>query len=234
MKVTIWSDIRCPFCYIGKRKFEIALKEFPQKEKIEVEWKSFELDPSLETQKDKDVYDYLAEKKGQTRLWSEKVHAQVTQTAREVGLEYNFDKAIVATSFDAHRLIQLAKTKGLADVVEERLFKAYFTEGKDISDHKTLKALGKEVGLTEDAVQQMLASTAYSKEVRNDEAEAQAIGVNGVPFFVFNNQYAVSGAQAPAVFKQVLEKAWNEYEKTSAVTGAQYDEGAACTVDSNC
>jgi len=233
MKVTIWSDIRCPFCYIGKRKFEAALNEFPQKESIEVEWKSFELDPSLETQKDKDVYDYLAEKKGQTRLWSERVHAQVAQTAKEVGLDYNFDKAIVAASFDAHRLIQLAKTQGLADAVEEKLFKAYFTEGKDVSDHKTLLALGVEAGLSADAVQQMLSSNEYTKEVRNDEAEANAIGVNGVPFFVFNNQYAVSGAQAPAVFKQALERAWSEYEKASVVT-AQYDEGAVCTPGGNC
>lgn len=180
------------------------------------------------------MYDYLAEKKGQTRLWSERVHAQVTQTAKEVGLDYNFDKTVIAASFDAHRLIQLAKTQNLADVVEERLFKAYFTEGKDISDHETLLALGAEAGIDPDVIQQMLSSNAYSKEVRNDEAEAESIGVNGVPFFVFNNQYAVSGAQAPAVFKQALEKAWSEYEKTSAVTGAQYDEGAVCTTDGNC
>jgi len=232
MQVTIWSDIRCPFCYIGKRKFEIALQEFPHKEKITVEWKSFELDPSLETDKNKNVYDYLAEKKGQSREWSERVHAQVTQTAAEVGLAYNFDHTVIAASFDAHRLIQFAKTKELGDAAEEQLFKAYFTDGKDISDPEVLITLGAEIGLEKKAIQQILSSDAYTKEVRRDEAEAQAIGVNGVPFFVLDNKYAVSGAQAPAVFKQALEQAWKEYDGKSKLSVIA--EGASCETGGDC
>jgi predicted DsbA family dithiol-disulfide isomerase len=130
MKVDIWSDIMCPFCYICKRKFEGALQQFSNKEDIEVVWHSFQLDPTIEKQSDKDLYDYLAEREGQTREWAKQVNQQVTQSAKQVGLTYNLDNAVVANSFDAHRLIQLAKQKGLGDAAEERLFKAYFTEGK--------------------------------------------------------------------------------------------------------
>src|SRR4051812_16466246 len=119
MKVDIWSDIRCPFCYIGKRRFEEALDSFPHKDKIEVEWHSFELDPDMQTDTSANIYDYLAERKGQSREWAVQVHARVTQMAQEVGLDYNFDKAVTANTFNAHRLAQLAKTKQLGDAAEE-------------------------------------------------------------------------------------------------------------------
>ena len=234
MKVDIWSDIRCPFCYIGKRKFETALAKFPQKDKVEVEWHSFELEPGLKTDTGVNLHDYLAQRKNISRESSVKLHKQVTETAKQVGLNYNFDKAVIANSFDAHRLIQLAKLNGLGDAAEERLFKAYFTEGKDISDHLTLIILGDEIGLNGKAVKQMLDSDEFADEVRYDERQAQELGINGVPFFVMNDRYGVSGAQQPEVFLQTLEKAWQEYEKENPESVMNTANAATCSPGGNC
>ena len=207
MKVDIWSDIRCPFCYIGKRKFELALEQFDHKDEVEVVWHSFELDPDLETRKDIDVYDYLADLKGMNRDRSLQIHDQVTRSAAEVGLEYNFDSAVIANSFDAHRLIQLARSRGLGDAAEEALFKAYFTDGADISDLTALSHIGTAIGLDQNEVEQMLQTTKFSEEVRADEMLARKIGIRGVPFFLINGRTAVSGAQPPAVFLDSLKAA---------------------------
>src|SRR5437868_7360986 len=173
MKVDIWSDIRCPFCYIGKRKFERALERFPQRDKVEVEWHSFELDPTVKTDTAVNIYDYLAKRKNISRESSVQLHDNVTKMASDAGLDYNFDKAVIANSFDAHRLIQLAKQHGLGDAAEERLFKAYFTEGKDISDHLTLIVLGDEIGLSGKLIKQMLDSDEFADEVRYEEKQAR-------------------------------------------------------------
>lgn len=208
LKIEIWSDVMCPFCYIGKRKIEKALDEFPQKEKIEIEWKSFQLDPTTKSQPGKSTYDYLAEKYGRDRQWSIEMHANVTDQAKTEGLEYNFDKAIIANSFDAHRLSHLAKKYGKGNELEELIFKAYFTEGKDVSEIETLVELGKNVGLDETEIRTMLASNLFKDAVQNDIIEAQQIGVRGVPFFVLDRKYAISGAQPKEVFTETLEKAW--------------------------
>lgn len=221
MKVDIWSDVICPFCYIGKSKFEMALQEFAHRAKVEIEWHSFELDPRTKTQGETNVYDYLAERKGQSREWSVQAHEQVTQAALEVGLVYNFDRAIVANTFDAHRLIQLANYKGVGDVAEERLFKAYFTEGKNIGDHATLISLGVEIGLKEAEVKEMFSGNAMEEEVRNDEANAQLLGIRAVPFFVINHKYGISGAQAPDMFLRSLEKAWSEFAREHSITDSE-------------
>ncbi len=147
MKVEIWSDVMCPFCYIGKRRFENALEQFPDKGQIEVVWKSFQLNPAMKTEPGKNINEYLAETKGWTLSYARQMNDYVTNMAKEVGLHYDFDKAIVANSFDAHRLIQLAKDNGKGDAMEEKLFKAYFTEGKNMADHETLIQLGTEIGL---------------------------------------------------------------------------------------
>lgn len=207
MKVDIWSDVRCPFCYIGKRKFEMALERFEHKDEVEIEWHSFELDPSAETLLDKSPYDYLAERYGKSREWAVDTHQQVAQSAAAVGLTFNFDDAIMANSFDAHRLIQLAKTKGLADQVEEHLFKAHFTNGKNIADHQVLLEIAKTAGLDEAEVAVMLKSDDFTDEVRYDEKTAQNIGISGVPFFVINHKLGVSGAQSPDTFLDALIKA---------------------------
>jgi predicted DsbA family dithiol-disulfide isomerase len=208
MKVDIWSDVRCPFCYIGKRKFESALALFEHKDKIEVEWHSFELDPNAETKPDADPVDYLADRYGRPREWAEEMHENVTQTAAEVGLKFNLGISVVANSFDAHRLIQLAKTEGLGDAIEEHLFEAFFTAGKDISNHQTLVEIGTAAGLDKITVETMLRGKDFTDEVRYDEQTAQQIGVRGVPFFVFNEKLAVSGAQPPETFLGAMQQAW--------------------------
>jgi len=210
MKVDIWSDVRCPFCYIGKRKFEMALDQFEHKDKVEIEWHSFELDPNAETLLDKSPYDYLAERYGKSREWAIGTHQQVAQTASEVGLTFNFDNAVMANSFDAHRLIQMAKVNGLSDKVEENLFKAHFTDGKNIADHQVLIDIAKDSGLNALETEVMLKSNDFTDEVRYDEKTAQNIGISGVPFFVINHKLGISGAQSPDTFLGALIKAEEE------------------------
>lgn len=210
MKIEIWSDIMCPFCYIGKRKFEAALNRFENKGQVEIEWKSFQLNPEMQTEPDKSINEYLSEIKGWSLDQAKAMNATVTELARAVGLNYDFDKAVVANSFDAHRLIQLAKTKGKGDVAEERLFKAYFTEGKNIAEHETLIQLGSEIGLEAEEVRTILNTNQFSTEVNRDVQEAQQLGVRGVPFFVIDRKYGISGAQDSETFLQALQKAADE------------------------
>ena len=212
MKVEIWSDVMCPFCYIGKRKFEAALDSLPQKDLIQVVWHSFQLNPNLQYQPERDSYSYLAELKGQTREWAVKVHDNLTETAKSLGLDYNFGKAKITNSFDAHRVIQLARKYNLTDELEERFFKAYFTDGELMSDHATLIRLAAEAGLPREEVAEMLETNRYADEVIRDAAEAKKLGAHGVPFFVMDRKYAVSGAQEPEVFKATLQKALEEYQ----------------------
>ncbi|MFY0255757.1 DsbA family oxidoreductase [Chitinophaga sp. 30R24] len=235
MKVEIWSDIMCPFCYIGKRRFEAALEQFPDKGHITVEWKSFQLNPSLKSQPGKNVYDYVAELKGQSREWSVAMHEQLAGTAREVGLTYNFDKAVIANSFDAHRLIQLAKKHQLGDAAEERLFIAYFTEGKDVSNQETLLELGVELGLDRAEVSAALASGEYATAVNQDGHEAEQLGIRGVPFFVLDRKYGVSGAQPVEAFTQALSQAFAEWKQSQpAIVELDNLSGQVCTPDGDC
>lgn len=216
MKVDIWSDVNCPFCYIGKKKFETALAQFEHADEVEVEWHSFELDPHAVTNTELNAAQFLADKKGQTLEWAIQMQDHVKNAAAEVGLQFDFDKAIMANSFKAHRLIQLAKSKGLADEVEEALFIANFTDGKNIDDPAVLLELGKESGLQADEVQEMLEGYIYGDDVRADEEAASKIGISGVPFFIINQKLAVSGAQAPETFLGALNQAY----QTAAETGS--------------
>lgn len=210
MKIEIWSDVMCPFCYIGKRRFENALARFPHKDAVQVEWKSFQLDPSIQSQPGKNINQYLAERKGWSLEQARQLNRQVTETAASVGLHYDFDKAVVANSFDAHRFAHLAAGQGLGDAAEEALFKAYFTEGRDVSDHNILAQLGLEIGLDPVQVKQALDGDAYASDVRQDIAEAESLGARGVPFFVLDRKYAVSGAQSEETFTQALQQAFAE------------------------
>ncbi len=228
MKVEIWSDVMCPFCYIGKRKFEAALEKFEHQKDVEVVWKSYQLQPDLKTDPTKNTLVHLAESKGWTIGYTKEVTENVVAMAKEVGLHYNFDRAVVANSFDAHRLIQFSKTKNKSDAMEEQLFKAYFVDGKNTADHATLTLLAVEIGLNEAEVKQVLASDNYASNVRQDIDESHKIGVTGVPFFVLNNKYAVSGAQASETFLGALNKAWNELEKVDSISGA------VCKPDGSC
>jgi len=235
MKVEIWSDVMCPFCYIGKRHFEKALEGFSEHDKIEVEWKSFQLNPDMKTEPGKSINQYLAENKGWTLEQARQANEHVTRMAKEAGLEYNMDRAVVANSFDAHRLVQLAKKSGKGDAMEERLFRAYFTEGKNIADHATLAGLAEEAGLEKEAVERTLAGRDFAAEVEQDIYEARQISVRGVPYFVLNDRYAVSGAQPVETFAGALRAAWKEWEQQNPpLTDLSGNNGETCTVDGNC
>ncbi len=233
MKVEIWSDVMCPFCYIGKREFENALARFPEKDNVVVEWKSFQLDPTAPKRSPEDMYTMLAKKYGKSRDEAKGMVQGVVDRAKTVGLHYEMDKAVMANSYDAHRLIQLAKSKGKGDAIEERLFKAHFMEGADIADTATLQRLGEEVGLDKAEVAALWTGDAFGDAVRSDIQMAQRIGVRGVPFFVVDNKYAVSGAQASDHFLGALQQAWNERPAPvlKEVGGA---DGAVCDPAGNC
>ncbi|PXY38796.1 disulfide bond formation protein DsbA [Flavobacterium cheongpyeongense] len=207
MKIEIWSDIMCPFCYIGKRQLESALAEFPDDE-FEIEWKSFQLDPNIEPQSGKDVYTFLAERKRISVEQSIEMHKGVRERAKSVGLDYHFDKAVISNSLNAHRIVHLAKKNKLGNEMEEIFFKAYFTDGKDLNDVSTLIALGMDCGLQAREIQKVLENeTLFLNDVKSEIEEAREIGVQGVPFFVFDRKYAVSGAQSVETFVQTINEA---------------------------
>ena len=219
MEVHVWSDVRCPFCYIGKRKFEHALAKFPHRDEVKVIWHSFQLDPGLTTDPKINAYDYLAKAKRITREQTIEMHKRVEGIGRAVGIEFRFDKLVVANSFNAHRLIQMSKALGLADEAEEALFRAHFIEGMNIDDEHTLENIGSSgIGIDKTAVAEMLASGEYAAEVRDDENAARSLGIRGVPFFIFNDALAVSGAQDPDLFLQALSRAHADYKTGTKVS----------------
>jgi len=232
MKVEIWSDVMCPFCYIGKRRFENALQQFPFKDQIEIEWKSFQLNPNIKYEPGKNINQFLAEHKGISIERAKEMNDYVTNMAATEGLRYDFEKAVVANSFDAHRFSHLAAKHGKGDAAEESLFKAYFTEGKNISDRDTLVELGENIGLNKEEVKQTLESDNYANEVQNDIAEAEALGIRGVPFFVLDRKYAVSGAQSADAFVQALERSFTEWKNEN--NNLTTLEGQVCTPDGDC
>lgn len=233
MKVDIWSDVRCPFCYIGKHKFEKALNEFTHKNEIKVQWHSFELDRNLVTNPKVNAVEHLAEIKGIDVEQMRKMMQHAKNAGREVGLPMNFEKGIVANSFNAHRLIQMAKDNGLANTAEELLFKAHFEEGKNIDDSPTLIKIGKNIGLREKRVADMLQSNLYADRVKADEVRAQQLGIQGVPYFIFNDKYAISGAQHPELFLQALQKSWSQFITVDKITPIK-GEGSSCDIEGNC
>jgi predicted DsbA family dithiol-disulfide isomerase len=235
MKIEIWSDIMCPFCYIGKRHFEKAMETFAGKDDVQVEWKSFQLNPDMKTEPGKSINEYLAEHKGWSIEQAKQANQYVTGMAAKAGLTYDMDRAVVANSFDAHRLIQLAKASGKGDEMEERLFKAYFTEGKNIGDHSTLADLAADAGLEKQRAVEVLNGHEFAEAVDKDIYEAQQIRVSGVPFFVLNNRYAVSGAQPAEAFAGALDQAWKEWKQESpAIQNLSENSGDTCSVDGNC
>ena len=214
MKIDIWSDVVCPYCYVGKRRFEKALAEFEHRDEVTLEYHSFQLYPQAQSHTGKNAYEYLAEIKGITHEDSVQMHKFVTMMAAKEGLEYNFDIAKPANTFDAHRLIQMAKSQGLGEQAEEALFNAYFTKGEDIAEHATLAQLGENIGLRKDAVLQMLSSMEFGDQVHTDIHLAQRLGIDGVPFFLLDGKYGVSGAQKVELFAQALKTTWEETNAT--------------------
>src|SRR3712207_4523035 len=216
MKVEIWADVVCPWCYIGKRRFEVALAGFPHRAQVEVAWKAFELDPTGASAPagtvvgPQDQARRLAQKYGTDVGSAQRMVDDVVAQAAADGLEYRLDRAIPANTVDAHQVIHLAGLRGVQDAVNERLLRAYFTEGEAVGDRDTLVRLAAEAGLDADEVRAALDEGRYVGAVRADEAEAQALGIRGVPFFVVDRKYGVSGAQPAEVLRQVLDKAWGE------------------------
>jgi predicted DsbA family dithiol-disulfide isomerase len=231
LKVQIWSDVMCPFCYIGKRKLESALNQFDHTNRVEIEWKSFELDAKFKASPDDNIIAHLSKKYGRDEAWAKEMTDNMTENAKLSGLDFHFDKAVLANSHNAHRLLHLAKKYQLGNELKELLFKAYLTEGKNLNAISTLSALGQEVGLEKTMVEEVLHSNAYSDAVKNDIAIAQQIGIQGVPFFVFDNKYAISGAQPDEVFLQTLQKVWEEGAFESEVTLLNTNDGDSCGLD---
>lgn len=213
MKVEIWSDVACPFCYIGKRRFERVLESFPDKDKVVVEWKSFLLDPSLPKGGKRKIQDYMAQQKGMSISEVKAMFQHVVEMAQSEGIEMNMDQIIMASTLDMHRLIQYAKTLNLGAEAEEGFFNAYFS-GKDFTNESVLLETCKEIGLHEGEALNVINSDRFSAEVDNDIYEAKTIGVRGVPHFVFNDKYTVSGAQPGDVFKGALEKSYEEWNRS--------------------
>ena len=211
MKVEIWSDTVCPFCYLGKHKFENALAQFADRENIEVEWKSFQLNPGLVTDTTISINQYLAKVKGYPIEQAAKMNERFSQSGKALGLEYNFDKVVVANSYRAQNLIHFANIQGLQNEMEERLFKAYFTDGLNIDDLSVLVLLATETGLNIDGMEQAMENKTYENEVQKDIAEASQLGIHSVPFFVFNRKFAVNGAQETPVFLDTLKKSFTAW-----------------------
>jgi predicted DsbA family dithiol-disulfide isomerase len=210
MKVEIWSDVMCPFCYIGKRRFEKAVASLGMGEDIEVIYRSFLLDPELQTDPSTSVTQHLATKKGIPLEEALKMNEYVSGMAAEEGLKYDLENAVVANSRNAHRLLHFAKSKNRQAEYKEALLKAYFEQGKNIDDLETLKLLGTQIGLDAKEVEEVFLSSAFTEDVIQDIHRAQQIGVQGVPFFVINEQFALSGAQPTDTFKQALQKVSSE------------------------
>ncbi len=232
MKIEVWSDYVCPFCYIGKKQLEKAIKNSGYDGQIDVEFKSFLLDPTTPIDTEESIYTSLARKYNMSEQEVENMTKNVASRAKEVGLDYNFDDMKTANTTAAHRLAKLAAEQGKAEIYNERLMKAYFLEGEAIGRHDVLKRLAKEAELDMETVQRVLESNEYEEAIEQDIYEAQQIGVRGVPFFVFNNKYGVSGAQPQGLFEQTIEQAASEagLKKRIEVVG---QEGTICS-DGQC
>ncbi len=210
LRVDIWSDIACPWCYIGKRRFETALQAFAQRGAVEVVWHSFELDPQAPAENPQNMRDALARKYGRSAQQAQDMMDTMTQTAAGEGLTYHFGQTRLTNTFLAHQLLHLAAERGVQDAMKERLLRAYMTEGRHVGELDTLVALATEVGLDAPEVRAALTEGRYAPDVRRDEAQAHALGISGVPFFVLGGKYGVSGAQGPEVLLGALEQVWAE------------------------
>lgn len=233
MQVEIWSDVVCPWCYIGKRRFETALDGFAQRDQIELEWKSFELDPGARSHNaddptDEGYADRLATKYGTSLAGAQQMLDTMTASAADEGLDFQFEKAVKANTFDAHQVIHLAGERGVQDAVKERLLLGYFSQGEAVGDRTVLARLAAEAGLDAEEVSEALADQRYAGAVREDEAEASRLGIGAVPFFVLNpdpshvgggyarplpRRYGIAGAKPAEQILEVLQKVWTESGK---------------------
>ena len=229
LRVDVWSDVVCPWCYVGKRRLEAALARFPHRDAVEVVWRAFELDPRAPAAADAGVShaERLARKYGMSVQQAEQRTRQLTDLAAADGLEFRFDRTRPGNTFNAHRLLHLAAERGVQDRAKERLLRAYMTEGEPIGDVQALEKLAPEAGLDAEEARRVLSTDAYAAEVREEEEAAQQIGITGVPFFVIGGRYAVSGAQPADILLRALTQAWGDLGEQPIETA----EGPVCGPD---
>lgn len=231
MKIEIWSDVVCPFCYIGKRKLEEALNTFPHKNDVTIEFKAYQLDPNAAPYSGQDFYENMAAKFGSVEQ-AKQMTANIVDQAKSVGLDFHFDTMKPTNTFDAHRISKFAKEHGKDAAISEKLLHANFTDSKDVGNHETLADIAAEVGLDKrEALKVLQDENAYRDEVNKDIAEAKQFGISGVPYFIFNRKYAISGAQPPEAFTQALEKVWEEENKVTPFQDLSTDTDGACGPD---
>ena len=224
MRIEVWSDVVCPFCYVGKRELQAALADFEHADEVEVVWKAFELDRTASAEGE-DTAEHLMAKYG---LSADEVAAQndsIAERAAQVGLEFNWRSSKSTNTLDAHRLIKLAETEGKGDEATEAFMKAFFTDGELVSDHDTLVRVATGIGLDEARVREVLGGVEFAEQVHADESEAAGYGISGVPFFLFEGQWAVSGAQPAELFTQALDQVWAETHKPKFITLEGVDMG---------
>jgi predicted DsbA family dithiol-disulfide isomerase len=228
MRVEIWSDVICPWCYIGKRQFEHALEEFEHRDQVEVVYRAFQLDPSFPKGETMDVADMLSGKFGMPREQAVEMNRQMEQRAAGAGLEYHLEGGRVGNTADAHRLVHLAAEHGVQDAFVEALYKAHFTDRRSVFDHDSLAQIAEEAGLDAGAARETLTTGKFAAEVDTDQREARDLGANGVPFFVIDRRYGISGAQPTETFTQVLDRAWADARPKLTTIG---DDTDTCTDD---
>lgn len=231
MKIEIWSDFVCPFCYIGKRRLEEALESLPDDAEVDIQYKSFELDPDAKTETTPVMHEKLAKKYNQSLEQTKEMTSSMEEQAKAVGLDFRFDQMIPANTFEAHRIAKFAEEQGKSHAVTERFLSAALTEGKNIGDSETVYNLAVEAGLPAGEVEQILNGDDYEESVREEEREAYQLGVQGVPFFVINRKYAVSGAQPKETFEDALKQVWEEERGTPAFTSLNSKQGSTCSED---
>lgn len=221
LEINVWSDIVCPWCAIGKHRLEKALAQFRHRDEVNVVWRAFELDPTAPPVQEGDNAERLARKYGKTRSEALAMMKQVEDTAAKDGLELHLTTARSGNTFDGHRILHLAAERGLQGAVKDRFLRGYMTEGEAIGDREVLVKLASEAGLDGEEVRSVLASDRYANDVREDEATARSLGIQGVPFFVFGGKVAVSGAQRAEMMLGAIEQAWADLEIPAAGSGME-------------
>lgn len=238
MKIEVWSDIMCPYCYLGKINYEKALEQFQYKDQVEIEWKAFQLNPTLPGNgQGVPVMDYLHNTAGFPEEDVKKMNNQIGALAKECGVTSNLQNAIAANSLDAHRLVKLAATKKLDSQVMLLLSKAYFEEAKDYSDHKVLTEIGVSAGLTKKEVEELLNNDDYAYEVKQDIQEAGNLGFDTVPTFLFNRKHALVGSEPAGAFLKTLQKAffkWQKQDLPQMQEELEVTKGKSCAADGTC
>lgn len=215
MKIEVWSDFACPFCYIGIERLFRVLGDLPFREQVYVCFKSFELDPNAPDVPEKTLYEMLAKKFQISIAEAKQMNERIGAMGQEIGLQLNFDRIQYTNTSEAHRLMKYAEKFDKDYLLARKLFKAYFTDGKNICQYETLLDLSEQLDLNRSEVEQFLETCKFQKRVREDQELARELGIQSVPFFVFNEKYALSGAQEEEVFKEALHKVWEEEQKLS-------------------